>query len=173
MNKALDLENRKKIYRFILEHPGVNLSRIAELLKMNVPLVDYHTLQLEDDGLISIVKEGGFKRYFVSGKTGERDKRFLGVLRQETPLKIVLFLLDNPYSKHKEILKNFDIRGSSLTYHLNKLVKSGIVHHIKSSEKKGYVIPDEKGVYRFLIRYRPSTTLKRMKETWGDDFRIL
>ena len=54
MNKALDLETRKKIYHLIAKNPGLNLSKIAEMLQMNVPLVDYHTRYLKDDGLINI-----------------------------------------------------------------------------------------------------------------------
>ena len=172
MKKVLDIENRKKIYRVIEKNPGINLSSIAELLKMNVPLVDYHTLQLRDDQLITIDKTGGFKRYYPVGKTGIKEKGILHVLRQEIPLKIVLFLIENPYSKHKEILVKFDIAGSTLTYHLNKLVKAGIIKYYEEGEIKGYVLADEKEVVKFLIKYKPSRVLKRFKETWADDFKI-
>jgi len=172
MKDKLDLENRKNIYRLIEKNPGINLSTLAEMLEISIPLADYHTLHMESGALITITKEGGFKRYYVKGRTRVKDKIFLGLLRQETPLKIVLFLLENPYSKHKKILDRFDIAGSTLTYHINKLVKHGIVCFIESSEKRGYHIRDEKEVINFLIRYKPSKTLKRFKETWADDFKI-
>ena len=170
MTKVLDLETRKAIYRLIAKHPGLNLTMIAEMLKMNVPLVDYHTRYLEDNELITIVKEGGFKRYYIKGKTGVQDKRFLGVLRQEIPLALVMFLLKNPNSKHKDILAHFNLAASTLTYHLQKLIKNGVVNTVPRKGEQGYHLIDEKEVIRFLIQYKPSKVLKRFKDTWADDF---
>jgi predicted transcriptional regulator len=172
MEETSELETRKQIYQLIVGHPGLNLSTIAELLHLSVPLVDYHTHHLEEDGLIIIEKEEGFKRYYTKGEIGVEDKKLLRILRQETPLKIVLFLLKNPNSKHKEILKHFDIAASTLSYHLNKLVKYGVIRVQQSGEEKGYIVVDEKLVMNFLIRYKPSDVLRRFKETWADDFQI-
>jgi len=174
MSISLDLDSRKKIYELIANNPGVNLSTIAELLEMSIPLVDYHTKHMEDSGLISTIKEEGkgFKRYYLKGEMGTRDKKFLGVLRQETPLKIVLFLLEHPYSKHREILDHFELAGSTLSYHLKKLIRCDIVQYFEGSEQKGYLVKNEQEVIHFLIQYKPSKTLKRFKETWADDFHI-
>jgi DNA-binding transcriptional ArsR family regulator len=172
MNQAPDIENRKKIFQLIAAHQGLNLSSIAEHLNMSIPLVDYHTRCLIDQGVIIVMKEGGFKRYYIKGNIGIQDKLYLGILRQEIPLKIVLFLLNNPYSKHKEILDYFDIAGSTLTYHLNKLIKKGVIHYHDAKLKKGYKVVNSKEVYQFILLYKPSTFLKRFKETWADDFSI-
>ena len=172
MTDALDLEIRRKIYRIIAKNPGVNLSNIAEMLNTSVQLVDYHTLFMFDKELIIAVREGGFKRYYVKGNIGRLDKKLFGILRQESPLKIVLFLLEHPNSKHKEILDNFDFAGSTLTYHLNKLIERGIICFHDSKTKRGYSIINEKEVIRFLVVNRRSAFLKGFKETWADDFDI-
>lgn len=168
MSKVLDLENRKKIYNLILNYPGLNLSEISKLLKFNVALVNYHTRFLEENEFINSIKEDGFKRFYISGEIGTKDKKLLGLLRQEIPLKIVLFLLEHPCSQHKEILKNFNLAASTLTYHLNKLVKSEIIFLTISNDKRVYVVKNEKDVVAFLIRYKPSEILKRFKDTWTD-----
>jgi predicted transcriptional regulator len=172
MTESFDLETRKKIYQLIIENPGLNLSTIAELLSISVPLVDYHTRHMNDDSLITIVKEGGYKRYYIQGDIGIKDKKFLAILRQETPLKIVLFLLEHPYSQHKEILKQFDLAPSTLTYHLTKLVNNQIIFLDTSEEGRGYCVINRKEVIRFLIQYKPSKILRRFKETWADDFQL-
>lgn len=174
MAKVPDLKNRKIIFLLIEKNPGINLSTIAEMLQMSIPLVDYHTHQMSDNGLVTIEKDEGkgYKRYYITGETTTKDKKILGILRQEIPLKIVMFLLEHPYSKHNKILENFEIAGSTLSYHINKLVKNGIVSFHGSGEKRGYYITDEKEVINFLTRYKPSKTLKRFKETWADDFHI-
>lgn len=174
MKEIPELKNRKNIYRLIEKNPGINLSTIAEILKMSIPLVDYHTRQMAINGLITIEKDGGrgYKRYYITGKTGFKDKKFLRLLRQETPLKIVVYLLEHPYSKHKKILENFEISGSTLSYHINKLLKDGIVGFHEIGEKRGYYIIDKVEIINFLILYKPSKILKRFKETWADDFHI-
>jgi len=168
MSKVHDIENRKKIYNLIESNPGLNLSDISKILELKVQLVDYHTRYLETNELITAVKEEGFKRYYISGQTGIKDKKMMGVLRQEIPLKIVLFLLEQPHSKHKEILENFDMAPSTLTYHINKLVKNEIIVFEDAQDKKGYTIINKKEIINFLTQYKPSKILKRFKETWTD-----
>ena len=93
MDEVLQLEIRKKIYKLMLKNPGMNLSAIAEQLKISVALADYHLHHMEGNELITIVKEGGYKRYYVKGEIGAEDKKVLSLFQQEIPLKIVLYLL--------------------------------------------------------------------------------
>ena len=171
MTDFFDLETRKKIYRLIEQTPGLNLSTIAEMLQLDFQLVDYHTRYFEKHDLISIIKDSGFKRYYVKGSIGVVEQRLFDLLRQEIPLKIVLFLLRNPSAKYQEILAAFDLSKSTLSYHLKKLVKNGIVKVQEPGENWLYVVVDEKEVVRFLLRYRPSDVLKRFKDAW-DDFAL-
>jgi len=168
MTDVLELETRKKIYHLIVENPGVNLSKIAEILHLSAQLVDYHLLYMRHHGLITIVKEGGYKRCYIEGKVGVKDKRTLAVLRQEIPLKIVLFLLKNPYSRHRDILNYLGVSSPHFSYHLRKLVKNRIVEVSTSDEKKGYVVRNEKEIINFLIRYKPSRIAKMIEDTWVD-----
>jgi predicted transcriptional regulator len=168
MTEFFDLETRKKIYRLIEKHPGLNLSTIAEMLQLDVPLVDYHTRYFEKQELVDIVKDSGFKRYYVKGSIGAAEQQWFELLRQEIPLKIVLYLLKNPYAKHAQMLPLLEISKSTLSYHLKKLMKKGIVRSEKQGEDITYVVVDEKEVVRFLLRYRPSEVLKRFSDTWDD-----
>lgn len=171
MTESFDLETRQQIYHLIEQNPGLNLTHIAKYLSLNIPLVDYHTRQLEDQELITIVKEGGFKRYYIKGKIGTYDQKVLNVLRQDIPLRIVLFLLQNPRCQHKEILAQFDVAASTLTYHLNKLMKLHILVKEKTGHDHVYSVNNSNQVMHFLMRYRPSRVLKRFSDTW-DDFGI-
>jgi predicted transcriptional regulator len=168
MTEFFDLETRKKIYRLIEQHPGLNLSTIAEMLRLDVPLVDYHTRYFEKNELIVCVKETGFKRYYVKGSIGATEQVWFDLLRQEIPLKIVLFLLKNPSAKHAQMLPVFEVSKSTLSYHLQKLVRKGIILVEKQNEEVTYVVADEKKIVAFLLRYRPSAVLKRFSDTWDD-----
>lgn len=151
----LELETRRQIYELVAIEPGLHLREIARTLKMNVGLAEYHLRYLVEHDVITQIKEEGYNRYYTEGKIGVLDKRLLALLRQEVPLKIVLFLLEDPQSRHKDILENVDIASSTLSYHLKKLVKKGVLQTTSHGEEKGFVVLNEKEIVRLLIRYRP------------------
>lgn len=168
MADLFDLETRRRIYRVIEEHPGLNLSSIASLLEMNVPLVDYHTRYFEKHGLVSVSKEGGFKRFYVKGSVGVVHQRLFAVLRQETPLRIVLFLLKYPGSRYGAICECFSFSKSTVSYHLQKLIRVGVVMVSVVEEGVVYSVMDEKLVVGFLLQYRPTGVLERFAGAWEE-----
>jgi len=137
MNDLLELETRREIYDFITQNPGINLSKIAELLQLSPQLVDYHILYMENHGMISISKDKGYKRCYIRDKFGLADKRVLAILRQEIPFQIIFFLLNNPFSRHRDILRNLGMSSPRFSYHLRKLVKNNIIAESTVGEKKG------------------------------------
>ena len=124
MDEILELDTRRKIFDLVSRNPGLHLSKIAEILKMSVQLVEYHLLYLEKNVVVYAERESGFTRYYIKGDIGTADKKILSLLRQEVPLKIVLFLLKNNNSQHKDLLKICNVAPSTLSYHLKKLVNT-------------------------------------------------
>jgi len=168
MKQASELEKQQQIYILVLKQPGLHINKIAQLLNIDRQLIIYHLRYLEKHGLITITKEKGYTRCYIVGEIGIEDKKKLSLLRQEIPLKIVLFLLKHPYAKHKEILEKFDIAKSTLSYHLKKLVQQGIIDIQDIGTEKGYSIINEKETINFLIKYKPSRIALGLKDTWTD-----
>jgi predicted transcriptional regulator len=162
-----EIETKKRIYSLIADHPGLHLRKIAELLKLNVPLALYHLRYLEKHDLITLIKEGGYTRCYLKGTISTKERKLFSILRQEIPLGIVLYLLNNPQSKHREILDHFKIAKSTLTYHLKKLIKHGIIS-IQTENEAGYAVINEQEIIRFLIKYKPSRIATGLKDTWAD-----
>jgi len=171
MSDTLDLETRKKIFDLIDNNPGINLSRIAELLELSFQLVDYHLYYMVNHELITIVKEKGYKRCYVKDKIGVEDKRILGLLRQDVPLRIVTFLINNPCSRHRDILDFLDMKSPRFSYYLKKLVKNGIVTVAVIDDRRGYIVVDENRIIQLIIRYKPYKLSKMVEDTW-DDFTL-
>jgi predicted transcriptional regulator len=162
-----ELETQKQIYILIQKEPGLNLTKVAELLKISVELARYHLQYLEKNELISSEKEEGFHRYYLKGEIGIKDKKFLSLFRQEMLLKIVLFLLKNPNSRHKDILEQLDMKTRSLlSYYLQKLMKKGIVEAQGEGIERRYAVIHEEEIIRFLIKYEPYKVVEGITETW-------
>jgi predicted transcriptional regulator len=168
MNDVLELETRRKIYDLVAKNPGLHLSKIAKLLGMRISLVEYHLFYLEKNQLVVPVNESGYTRYYVKGKIGTEDKKVLALLRQDVPLRIVILLLKCDSSQHKELLQNLDVAPSTLSYHLKKLVKCGIISVQTYGEEKGYSIINKEMVVRLLIQYKPYNLIESFKDIWID-----
>ena len=140
MDEILEIEVRRKIFNLIAKNPGLHAKRIAELISIQGQLADYHLLWLERKDVITAVREEGYTRYFIKGKIGIKERRRIAILRQEIPLRIVLYLIKHPNVQHK----------STLTYHLKKLIKYQIINEQPSGKEKYYSIFDEKDVARLL-----------------------
>lgn len=168
MNELLELETRRKIYDLVSRNPGLHLSKIAELLKMRTSLVEYHLLFLEKHQVVRGVKESGYTRYYIEGMIGTSDKKILSLIRQEIPLRVMLFLLKNDNSQHKEILKNVDVSSSTLSYHLKKMVDHGIIYVNTHGENRGYSITSKEEIVGLLVQYKPYNLIDSFKDVWVD-----
>jgi predicted transcriptional regulator len=170
MKEFLDLEIRRKIYTLIEKNPGLHSRKISELLSLSGQLTDYHLLYLERRDTIISIKESdeGFRRYFIKGKLGVIERRRIGLLQHEVPLKIVLFLLQHPYSKHSEILDYIGIAKSTLSYHLKRLINRSIIEEHPLGRDKTYTVVNEKEIIDILLRYKPYKRVESLKDTWAD-----
>jgi predicted transcriptional regulator len=168
MSEPVELETQKKIYTLIAKEPGLHLNKIAELLNLDRPLVLYHLHSLEKHDLIVVERDEGFTRCYLRGEISIDDKKKLSMLRKQIPLQIVLFLLEHPSSRHKEILENLSIAKSTLSYHLENLVRNGIIGSRILGEEFGYSVIDQDEIIRILIKYKPSRIALGVKDTWTD-----
>lgn len=163
-----ELEIRKKIYDLIEKNPGIRFIKIIEILKVSNPLGLYHLRYLEKKDLITIEKEKGSTRFYIKGQIGSFDKKYISILRQEIPLKIILYLLQNPCSRHKDLIQQFNLSPSTISYHIKKLVKNNIIEIEKGAGGYGYKIIDEEKIIKFLFKYKLTRIATGVQNTWKD-----
>lgn len=169
MQEILELEKRRKIYALIKKHPGLNLSKIAEMLEMRVSLVEYHLTYLERYDLVISVKDDWFKHYYVKEEVSSLDRKVIMLLRKKNYLKIVLLIMKYPNSTHGDILEHVDISRSTLSYYLKKLLKKGIiVESSQEGEHKRYAVFNEKEIIRIITKYEPYTAVDGAYDIWKD-----
>ncbi len=163
----LALETRKKIYNLIASSPGLHKREIARELNMSLSTIDYHLHYMEKKDIVISRQDGKYKRYFISEKISAEDKRILSMLRQETPRKIVIFLLENPRAIHKEICKHLKKAPSTISFHIKKLIEAGVIEEIAMGKEKAYAVRNEEKVVDLLITYK-STFLDRAVDKFID-----
>ena len=168
MTDVLELEIRRKIYNLVSKNPGLHANKIAALCSVSGQLADYHLAYLERYELLTAVKEEGFRRYYVKGTVGLKERMRISILRHATPLQIVLFLLQHPSSTYQQILSELTIVKSTLSYHLAKLLNHEILIVDEIGNEKRYSIANEREIIELLIKYKPYSRIESFKDTWVD-----
>jgi predicted transcriptional regulator len=167
--KALELDTRRLIYEHIELVPGTHFREIHRRLKIPTGVVEYHLKYLEDRELIVAKKEGRYKRYYIIGTMGSHDKMLLSLLRQKIPRHIIMHLLLNPRTTHKELRSLFGISASTLSFHLSKLLKNEIIEQKKSGRENEYIVIDDEAIAKALVRFKKGfvdVVVDEFVETW-------
>jgi predicted transcriptional regulator len=151
--EALGLSRRREIYTYISQHPGTYLREMEKTLSLSVGDLQYHLSQLEKAGLISFQDDGRYKHYFVKD-VGVPDREVLSVIKLRTPRRIVVYLLLHPGSSFKEVLAQFPFTKGALSFHLKKLIKTGVITSARREKELVYKVRDELHVSQILVTYQ-------------------
>lgn len=169
MEEALELRNRRKIFEIVSRFPGAYLREIQKEAGLETGVLEYHLEYLVKKGILSSEIDGRYRRYFVSEEVHYLDRKILGLLRQRIPRGIVMHLLLNPSCRFQELLKKFHISKSTLSFHLKKLTRAGILDEETVGREKCYNVSDAEKVSRILITYKSSfldDAVDRFAEVW-------
>jgi DNA-binding transcriptional ArsR family regulator len=160
---------RRRIVALVQDYAGLHLREIARQLDTSVALVEYHLPALEDAGLVHVDRGDRYLRVFPSGprhpKADRRDREWLGLLREATPMAVALYLMDRGRpARHTHIAVALDIGKSSLSFHLNKLRDAGL---IAQDDEDRYMLADKARLMRLLVQHRPAPDVSsRFARLW-------
>lgn len=144
-------EARREILSCVHQHPGVHLRGVERRTALPLGQVLYHLDRLERMGLIASHRDSGFRRYFGVPHVSRAEKPILSALRHDVPRRLMLALLDRPGLQHKELQAIVGVAGSTLSFHLQRLVAAGVLRR----EREGTT------VYRLA---EPDLALQELRE---------
>ena len=155
-NHILELEIRRIIYNFILEHPGVYLLEISREIKIPKTTLDYHLRYMSKNKLISSKKYGEYLRYFVYESISRNEKKIINILRNKTCLHLILYLSSHHLSTRNEISKDLEKSPSTIYHFIKKLINLDIIESFKDKKTKKYRLKNERETDKILIKYKNS-----------------
>ena len=132
IKQDIRLEKRKKIYYFISKNPGVHFRELSRRLNIPRTTLSYHLNCLNKLKIITERKENGFKRIYLSEEENNKDIEILTLIRQEKPLKILMYLLFFGYGSQIDISRELEVHPTTVEYHLKKLLRADIVERISN-----------------------------------------
>ncbi len=166
---VLDLATRRRIVEHVRANPGLHLRALAEALTMPVSTLEYHTYHLVRFGHLSTREEGAFKAFYPAEGLDRRDKDILYLVRHEAPRRICAHLLLNPGATPADLKPATGLSGPTLSFHLNKLRKAGLLREEPAGRTKRLFIEDAERVASVLVTYRRSfvdDAVDRFSDAW-------
>jgi predicted transcriptional regulator len=131
MKFEFDTAKKTRIREVLKKNPGLYLSKIAELLNMNISEVEWYISKMILDGEITSTQKDGYTIY----KIQVIDFKKLDRRSTETREKLYNLISTYPGLHLSKIAKLLDIRPSLAEYHLIQLEKASL---ITTSREKGY-----------------------------------
>jgi predicted transcriptional regulator len=130
------LENpaRARLFRLIMDHPGIHLHTLRDGMKMNRGTVRYHLFRLERGGMITCYRDHRCTCYFENnGAFTEPEQRMAALLRNSITSRILGILKNKPGISRKGISKIIGLTGSTVTWHMKRMETD----HLIITEKNG------------------------------------
>lgn len=153
---VLDLEVRRRIVEAVEEHPGLHMRALAERLELPVSTLEYHTYQLLRHDRLAAREAGGYKAFYPVEGMDRRDKDVLYVVRHEAPRRICTHLLLHPGDTPKEVREVLGIPAPTLSFHLKRLRRAGLLDEEPAGRTKHLSIVDPERVANVLVTYQRS-----------------
>ncbi len=133
-----DNSTRNEIYRFISANPGVQFRAICGGLGLSIGVVQFHLAQLQRSGLITGIRKGRYKRFFVAGRYSLRQMEAIAAFRLRTVKSILLALLSGKQVSHNRLATHVSISSQGLTWQMARLKSTGLIVETRSGLKVTY-----------------------------------
>jgi DNA-binding transcriptional ArsR family regulator len=129
---------RSQIFEYINQNPGVQFRAVASALCLPVGLAEYHLGVLVRAGLVSFVRDGRYKRFFVSKQFSKSEMTLICLLRHGTAKRIFKVLLGKKELSHCKLAEEVDITSQGLTWQMKTLKNTKYLLQVNDGAKTVY-----------------------------------
>lgn len=132
-DRLMDNDVRARVHEDIARHPGASLEQVRTRTGIARATASHHLRRLERHGLLTAVRQGARRRYFVAtGATGSTALpparlRDAAALSHPTARGIAAFVQDRPGVDQQEVCSALAIRNPAASKHLTRFEALGLV----------------------------------------------
>lgn len=156
MQDSPDYKTRRRVFLLVSGNPGITESEMARLSGLNRGSVRYALDHLERRGMITSSREEKFVHYFPSNRLGSAQRAILKRIQRGIPRSLVVYVLLNPGAGFGQIAAEFDLSASTISYHLDRLVKAGLMERQSRGRESFYSLREPKTVSDVLVAFQES-----------------
>ncbi len=143
----LQNKNRQDILNFVYRNPGATVANVAQAHSIDRGTAKYHLYRLESEGKIILRRIGKFSRIFQNSETySDFEKTVLSYMQNQTARSILLMIFEQPGITNLEMADRLRVEKSAIKWHLDNLIRDGIVKYRQDRRFKRHFLSDDSRV---------------------------
>ena len=164
MTKNNSYENKvntiqDKIIQFVNEFPGIRYRELLRITGVSNGVLSYHLNLLDNSGKVKVQRVNNRVTRYFSHDFSTLESNIIGLLRQNTTRKIIVYLLEHGPCGFNDIVIHTKKVPSTISWHLSRIKDAGIISIRKQNDLNYYDIKiDKYTLQSLLIKYKSSFT---------------
>jgi len=138
----------------IKTNPGIRYRELMKQIGVTNGVMSYYLRKLEQSESVWAERTPRVARFYTSDLSADEAK-LVKRLRQETPKKILVALVQNDQLTFKELTAKICKSPATTSFYLSQLVKDNIVATSKSDFVKVYFNVERKRIANLIEEYHP------------------
>jgi predicted transcriptional regulator len=155
-----------KIVKCVNEIPGIRYRELLRMTGLSNGVLSYHLRFLDNIGKIRVNRVNNRVTRYFSYDVSLHETYVIGLLRQETSRKIIMYILENGSCGFNDIIIHTRKVRSTISWHMARLKAANIVKVRKQYEFNYYEI----GMDRLLLQDLLYKYKSRFTEKIVDDY---
>ena len=150
-----------KIVKYVNEIPGIRYRELLRITGISNGVLSYHLNLLENSGKIRVNRVNNRVTRYFSYDVSPHETYVIGLLRQETSRKIIMYVLEKGTCGFNDIIIHTRKVPSTISWHMARLKAANIVKVRKQYEFNYYEIGIDRLILENLLsKYKSSFTEK-------------
>ena len=162
------MNRSSEIVRLIEKNPGIKFREIMRETGMKNGVLSYHVKKLEENGTVKIERKSGRTRFYPLFVTKE-ESILIRNLRQETPQRILLALLNDQNLSFSNMVEKVRKSPSTVSTYLSKLIEDKVIETKNTYFRKTFNLRNIDMVREIIQKYNP-ILLERTAYNLADTF---
>jgi predicted transcriptional regulator len=152
---------QEKIIQLVNEMPGIRYRELLRITGVSNGVLSYHLNFLDNSGKVQVHRVNNRVTRYFSHDVSSVESNVIGLLRQSTTRKIILYLLEFGPCGFNDIMNHAKKVPSTVSWHLSRLKDANIIKVIRKNELNYYEIKINRLTLQNLLnKYKSSFTEK-------------
>ena len=157
-----------KIVKYVNEIPGIRYRELLRMTGLSNGVLSYHLRLLDNSGKIRVNRVNNRITRYFSFDVSTHESHIIGLLRQETTRKIILYILEHGACGFHEIMIHTKKVPSTISWHMTRLKDAKIVKVRRQNEFNYYEIGMDKLILQDLLSKYTSSFTEKIVDNYVD-----
>ena len=150
---------QERITQFVNDFPGIRYRELLRITGVSNGVLSYHLNLLDNSGRVRVHRINNRVTRYFSHDVSIAESNSIGLLRQNTTRKIILYILESGPCGFNDIVTYTKKVPSTVSWHLSRLKDADIIKVRKQNELNYYEIKiDRFTLQNLLFKYKSSFT---------------